>query len=607
MKYINKIGMMVVAGIALATASCSDYSDYNTAPLAEGNGAGQTLFENIKSNPNLQNFAAIVEKAGYANVLNSSQCYTLWAPADGTYDAEAILNGDSSTIVQRFVNQHLAQYNYPVSGTVDQNIVTVNTKHHIFTNSLFDQCPIKEINLPSSNGIMHIIDGNSPYYVSLYEHMDEIKGCNKFVDYIKSYADSVIDTHKSIKGPMVNGQQTYLDTVWRYFNPALSRVIEADIANEDSSFVMFYPTDKAWDNAHATIQNDFKYITNFHWADMTKDATLASSLKIGNITSDDVVKIDAALYNDSLPKYYMLHNLAYSLTDPYNQVLKDRNPQEGDSIRSVSGAKLSNIAEVLSYSSPYEEMSNGYAAILDSICFKSYQTYEPILKSTRPIRTLGLLSGTTYTVYDRPQKSLIPERDTLFSELPEFLKTFVLPKNSKLFQYLITDDKNFDGKSARTEMDFALATFNGRTGKYEKSVVATKYKAYVVFHPFSHDAEGASIIKKKPLYVRFDLAANDEKGAITFKRINVPGAEDVTDDIIIPANGRLNYVELDLEFPITYFGTDAFPTLCVSNAQSFATTSKRNNYEQELHIVGVYLVPQGAEEYVKTLKYKYEE
>ena len=58
MKYINKIGVMLSAGLVLAVASCTDYDDYNSVPsLDDSLGAGSTLWENIEKDPQLTKFA----------------------------------------------------------------------------------------------------------------------------------------------------------------------------------------------------------------------------------------------------------------------------------------------------------------------------------------------------------------------------------------------------------------------------------------------------------------------------------------------------------------------------------------------------------------------
>lgn len=594
MKYTKYIAMMVVAGGMLAATSCSDYSDYNSVPEDANAMAGQTLYENIKSKSNLKDFAAIIDKAGYANVLNASQCYTVWAPEDGTYDAASILAKDSAYIVDRFLKHHIAQFSYPVSGEVDANVTSLNEKHHEFKGVKYDESELTEVNIPSSNGLLHVINAASPYYCSLYETLYETEGCDKFVDFIMAYNDSVIDLRNSIPGPMVNGQQSYLDTVWRYTNPVISSILRAQIENEDSSYVMLMPTDKAWDDAYAQVKPLYNYVTNFTYMDIANSTLAAASVKANTQPSATKIAIDKELYNDSLPKYFMTRDLVYSLSYPQNSPLETGKligGQYPDTVYSTGRTKVSNVEELLSHCGETNRMSNGYTRIIDTLCFKSYQTYDPILSVKQPVRVVGMKAGSSYSRYQVLQQSLWPSRDTLFSELPDFLKSMIMPKTSNYITYISCDSANY-GTSAKPELDFAL-----------QNVRSQKYKIYVVFTPFSHTATGDAYIKKRDLYVRFDMAYNKEDGSQAYQRINVPGAAKPADDIIVPGNGRYNYVELDFEFPISYYGIDAFPTLFVSHTKAFTTATNREKFEQELRIVGVYLVPESATEYVNNLKF----
>lgn len=587
MKYTNIIGMMVVAGGMLAAASCSDYSDYNSVP-SDGNAmAGQTLYENIKSKENLKDFAAIIDKAGYADVLNASQCYTMWLPEDGSYDASTILSWGKDDIINRFIKQHIAEYSYPVSGDVNERVITLNDKHHTFTNDSFDEAPVKEVNIPSSNGLIHIIGNVSPFYNSIYEHLSkDAAGCDSIADYITSYADSVIDVRNSVKGPLVNGQQTYKDTVWRYINPVISRILRADIEDEDSAYVMLLPTNKAWQDARESIQSKFKYITNFKYMDVTTSTVVAATLKAGNAASKDPISINAELYNDSLPKSYIARNLIYSLGYDCNKPMLTGQLSTGeklDTLRSSTNGKLTNVEEILSHCSEPVKMSNGYVRVLDSLCFKPYQTYDPVLSYRNPIRTLG--------IKDNPSRQSMLKNevhDSLLSELPDFLKRYVKPQNSNYVSWVSTNKDNFTSVSAKPEMDFAL------TG-----TLATKYKMYIVFCPIQDNGD----ISAKPYYAGFYLAYNKADGAQDYYRLNVAGAKKSTDDIIVPDNGKFNYVELEFEYPITYDGIDAYSTLLIFNTKTFTTASNRDKYEQELRIQGIYLVPADAQEYVNNLKF----
>lgn len=582
--------MVVVAGGMLAAASCSDYSDYNTAPEDSNAMAGKTLYENIQSQANLKDFAAIIDKAGYADILNASQCYTMWAPEDGTYDASSILSMSKEDITKQFLKHHIAEYSYPVSGEVNERIITLNDKHHTFTNSHFDDVDVKHANLPSSNGLMHVIGGISKFRNSIYEHLSSsAEGCDSIADYITSYADSVIDVRNSIKGPLVNGQQTYKDTVWRYTNPIISRILRADIEDEDSSYVMLLPTNEAWKAARERIQKRYKYITGFTYMDIADNTTAAASVKATTAPSKNKVNIDVELYNDSLPKSWLSNALIFSLSRDCNNPLLTGQLSNGakpDTLRSTTGARLSNVEEILSHCGDLQTMSNGYIRVLDTLCFKTYETYDPVLSTKSPIRVLGLKQNMRPTLNSMLQVGV---HDSLLTELPDFLKRYVMPKTSNYVTWVSTDSVNYSSPTVKPELDFALP-----------GTIATKYKIYVVFCPFS-STQGLDA--PKPYYARFDLAYNDAEGKQQFYRLNVPGAKKSTDDIIVPGNGKFNYVEMDFEFPITYEGTGAFPTLFISNTKAFTTASNREKFEQELRIQGVYLVPEDAVEYVNNLKF----
>lgn len=600
MKYINKIGMMVVAGFALATTSCSDYSDYNTAPDGGNAQATQTLYENIKSRADLQNFASLIEKAGMTEELNASQYYTMWAPVDGSYDYDAIAAMDKDKIADRFIKQHIAQYSHPVSGEFDKSIITLNDKHHDFSNKSFDGYNIKNANIPSTNGLIHTINGYSAFYNSIYENLNEVQGCDSIVKFIKDRDLKYIDERNSVRGPMVNGQQTYLDTVWKTTNPVVRSILRADIEDEDSSYVMLMPTDDAWKKAAEKISKKYNYITNFKYMDVAglsgvvASTTAIATLKANNAQSKDAIAINKEIYNDSLPKHWITRNLVYSMSNPNNspiltnQLIHGEGDVVRDTLRATTNSRITNVREVLSHLGEPVKMSNGYTRTLDSLVFKPYETYEQVISTRTPIRTLGLQDN------KRPSSNSMLKTDMIkyygediLSELPDFLKRRVMSKNSNYVTWTMTDSVNFSSGAVKPEMAFAL-----------NNVLSTKYKIFVVFCPISKTLAGDATIKTKPYYARFDVAYNKADGTPDLWRLNVPGAKS-TADIIIPDNGKFNYVEMDYEFPICYYGIDAFPTLFISNTKAFGTSSNRSKFEQEIRIQNIYLVPEEALDHFK--------
>ena len=95
---------------------------------------------------------------------------------------------DSATIVKQFMQQHITKYNYPVSGALDSTtIISLNAKHHPFTQVSFDGYSYNATNVPATNGVMHKINGMSEFYNNLYENIDNLEGCDLLKNYIQKY------------------------------------------------------------------------------------------------------------------------------------------------------------------------------------------------------------------------------------------------------------------------------------------------------------------------------------------------------------------------------------------------------------------------------------
>ena len=109
---------MLVVALLTATA-CSDFSDYNETPADANITADRTLWENISQSSELSDFAALVKKAGFDDELSQSHFYTVWAPANGTYNAAALMEKDAETVLYQFVKNHIAEHNHVVSGAID--------------------------------------------------------------------------------------------------------------------------------------------------------------------------------------------------------------------------------------------------------------------------------------------------------------------------------------------------------------------------------------------------------------------------------------------------------------------------------------------------------
>ena len=98
-KLFKTIGAIATGALILATPSCTDTWDEHYNDLGEA--AGQNLWEQIESKPELSTFAEIARKAKYykddvhpvdgytfADLLQSGQVMTVWAPENSAFTAE---------------------------------------------------------------------------------------------------------------------------------------------------------------------------------------------------------------------------------------------------------------------------------------------------------------------------------------------------------------------------------------------------------------------------------------------------------------------------------------------------------------------------------------
>jgi hypothetical protein len=591
MKAIKYIGIMMMTAAMLVVASCTDYNDYNSAPSAgDLPGANSTLWENISSDSQLTKFANLAKKCNFSVVLNSPRFYTVWAPVDNAIsDAEynRLMASDSATIVKQFMQQHMTEYNYPVSAALDSTtIVSLNAKHHTFTKNAFDGFSYIDnaINLPSTNGVMHKINGLSEFHQNLYENIDNLVDCNSIKSYIQKYDEYYLDVNASVIGPLRDGKQTYLDSVMKKRNNVIRTIMRADLEDEDSTYCMLIPNDKAWNEAYAAINPRYNYIPKLDYMDLSQKTVVASSANATTAKAAKAAESDGEL-QDSLTCRNIVSNLVFSNCYQRNKPLfANGSFNATDTAYTTSRNDLTNMQEVLNHTIATSEMSNGLARTIDSMTFYPWETYNPVISTTYPEATMKVTKLTTHNI---PLDSLAG-RDSLFSKVPEMIRQWILPKTSRFFSYVAVDSANIDGTTGKPEFNFAL-----------RNVRSATYHIYVVTVPGQVEEPLADV---KPYYLRFYLswtdAANKQQYTVlpqgaksTIEMTTDEGASTAT-MTYLGDPGRLNVFDLgEFTFPACYYGLDAYPSLMMMHTKSYTSSSNRKKYEQQMRVAGVYLVP----------------
>lgn len=548
---------MIVAAMFAAT-SCSDFSDYNETPSTGNMSADKTLWENISQNENLSDFAALVKKAGFEASLSRSHFYTVWAPANGTFDAQALMAEDSTKVLKEFVKNHIADYNHVISGAIDERIKVLNEKSYDFVGDgsyTYDGLNITTLNQPSINGIMHILNGAAQFYPNIYEHATSAEGLDSVVNFFKRYEIQTLDTKNSVLGPTVNGKQTYIDSVMIVTNTAFD-MLNAKVSKEDSSYTMLAPTNEAWVAQYNKVKKYFNYIATTSAQDID-EAKSTSSAPTSTVT------IDPAYQSDSMAVLGVVGNLLYNNNNYYNDWLKDEGKQPYDTLRSTTFGYFSNPEEIMSHTISKSKMSNGEFRVVDSLAFRPWEAWAmPIEINPRNSKTWTGASSTVQINSD------------LFDEIG------YKPKNenqSNLEYYWVTPLSGY----GKPQLDVKLSR-----------VLSTTYNIYVVLAPskdYGVDADGN--VFRKPNQLDFTLSYCDAKGKLQTMKLNQK-VENNPYKVDTVAVGTFT-------FPVAYYGlgNKIYPNLKITTDFGVFNGTMMAKYTRDFRIVSILMKPAEMEEF----------
>lgn len=264
MRYINGMrhfGLLYL--LSLIIVGCTDWDDHYNG--GEQNvGADKTLWEEIESRPELENFKNCLEQYGYKEILNSSQMYTVFAP-EGQMDITGL---SAEKIKTEVIENHIARFAHSANSAVGNkpDVVMLNTKAvrlqqhgdgYLFGEKAFTD----EYNIRAKNGVLHVIEGQQMFFHNIWEYLTTDTSFTSVCEYLYSFNDTILDEERSIKGEInENGQQEYLDSVVYVYNSLLYSI--GQLYNEDSTYTMIIPTNEAWKKAYERVEPYYKYPTN---------------------------------------------------------------------------------------------------------------------------------------------------------------------------------------------------------------------------------------------------------------------------------------------------------------------------------------------------------
>ena len=108
------LALCVGCGSAASFTACSEWDEHYEDPVTQAN-SSLTLWQTIQQHPELSDFSEVLSNTmllkqhkktdvSYADMLNGSQSFTVFAPVNGSFDKDALISqlatdsGDSAVI-----------------------------------------------------------------------------------------------------------------------------------------------------------------------------------------------------------------------------------------------------------------------------------------------------------------------------------------------------------------------------------------------------------------------------------------------------------------------------------------------------------------------------
>lgn len=556
MRYLKNgvLGAAVIAGCS----ACTDTVDDHYA-VSEGV-AKASLWEQILAQPDLKDFARVLEKVHYytdqtkptsntyKDILQQNNKVTVWAPVDGSFNADSILaciEQDEYSVDHRFVRNHLNTFVRNLSGSKVDSITMLNSKMSVLNKAelKFKDVNLLEYNIPASNGVLHKLEASVPFLENLYEYIQVNPDLGSLKTFFEERNDTVLNEAASVPGGIQNGEQTWADSVMYISSQAFYgqyqfrgetwEGLNERLDKEDSTFIMVMPTNTGWQDALSKTNPYYQYMS-FPYADKINDK--------------NTVTVDPESFQEKQALMSIVNRLAFSPNRQKDYTLEDFG--NTDSLFTFRGVVIpapycNNIFKGIS---PVK-LSNGYAYLTDEYRFNISDDIEFEAENVSRLYETGVNIATKVNYESIPTGS----------------------KNDSIQGYVSGNSYVYTvgmaGNSA-TNLSYTLP-----------DVLSAKYDIYAVILP--ENIQDTTVV---PLQLKFNATLGYYKGTSEQEASEVSATlyNDTTkvDTILLFK---------DFEFPIAYKGVEnAYPTLTLKVAAS-ASEIRNKKYSNSIYLDKVIL------------------
>ena len=261
-------------GAVAALTACTDTWDEHYDSLGGGTVHDGTLWQAIKSNPDLSNFSKVIEGCDFAKSLDGSQVFTVFAPTNDKFsaaEADALVSEynkekadgvteEDNTVIKEFIQNHVALYNYSVNNTSTDTIMLMNGKYAVLNGNSIEGVNLLSKNQLYGNGVLYTLGDKVGFLSNLFEYMRKDPDLDSLRSFFYSshfyYKDFMPE--RSVPGSIVDGKTQYLDSVFVQRNE-LFDLLDAELDSEDSTYIMVVPTNDAWAKMVEEYEPYFNY------------------------------------------------------------------------------------------------------------------------------------------------------------------------------------------------------------------------------------------------------------------------------------------------------------------------------------------------------------
>lgn len=574
-KYLRMASLAAISCAAMV--GCSDWDDHYQSSPAMGS-ANATIWENLVSNPEqFSQFTTLLQKAGFADTLNTTNTYTVWAPLNNTFNYDSLSNLSVQQLRTQFAENLIASYNYPASGNINESIVLLNKKRKSFIGSgayTMDGVTVSQPNLVSKNGVIHVTEGRLPFYPNIYEQLNAgLYPIDSIANFYHSYDTKRLDEARSTIGPVVHGERSYLDSVFVESNDLFYRFNDL-INSEDSSYSMLVPTNKAWESAKARIRKYYNYAPRFTYL-----ANTATTTTSGRDQRSVTIPVD--YLTDSIVNRMAMLNLFYNNNLFDNGKLKTLRTGQTlhvDSLMSTMYLKLNPEEAAKRFEgATRREASNGIMWITDSLWEQPWLAWCPPIKlsAAQLSRQVSYSSG---AIYNYRRVATANQNPAVKGTLSDGAYFQIAPASSQ----------------QNPEVDFHIP-----------GVRSTTYEVYIVFVPTNITNVYDTLPKPAKLGVQFGY--NNERGTVVEQPTRKNRVENFLTDSTMVNNvyvgSRIDTVHVGtITYPIAYYATQTTDGIdCSPYIRIYEQSVRRDNnaFSKTYGIDCIMLIPKELDTYMK--------